>query len=231
MAWNYVGEIQTIAKFQSASNLKSLLLNCHDANINHLTTLIYHILLPNIFSHTMFQNIGDVDDVDTEDEVSDDEPSEAVERLLVPTALQPQQLSQPLVPITQQSSQPSVPTTQQSQPLVPTMQQSQPSVQPQIQSTISTNEETSPLLQLTDNDLLSGNIVIMFTHLHLMIHMACTGISMPPKIKRRGRPKGHQLTTIGLPAKKQKLERTKPCSFQKLHTSFKEIGIVCVAYL
>ena len=49
---------------------------------------------------------------------------------------------------------------------------------------------------------------------------------MPLKVKKRGRPKGHQLTTIGLPAKKQRTEGTKsmkkPCSFQKLHTSFKE---------
>ena len=53
---------------------------------------------------------------------------------------------------------------------------------------------------------------------------------MPPKVKKRGCPKGHQLTTIGLPAKKQRTEGTnsmkKPCSFQKLHTSFKEKGTV-----
>ena len=30
------------------------------------------------------------------------------------------------------------------------------------------------------------------------------GIKVPPCIKKRGRPKAHELTTIGLPAKKAK---------------------------
>ena len=58
---------------------------------------------------------------------------------------------------------------------------------------------------------------------------------MPPKVKKRGRPKGHQLTTIGLPAEKQRTEGTnsmkKPCSFQKLHISFKEKGTVSTCYV
>ena len=43
---------------------------------------------------------------------------------------------------------------------------------------------------------------------------------MPPHIKKRGRPKGRELTTIGLPVKKAK--GGKPCAFTKLHTSIKE---------
>lgn len=31
-----------------------------------------------------------------------------------------------------------------------------------------------------------------------------TVITMPPSLKKRGRPKGHELTSIGLPAKKAK---------------------------
>ena len=46
------------------------------------------------------------------------------------------------------------------------------------------------------------------------------GIKVPPRIKKRGRPKGHELTTIGLPAKKAK--GGKLCAFTKLHTSDKE---------
>lgn len=52
-----------------------------------------------------------------------------------------------------------------------------------------------------------------------------TGIKAPPVIKRRGRPRGHELTTIGLPAKKAKKETLKkPRSFSKMHTSEKEEG-------
>lgn len=53
---------------------------------------------------------------------------------------------------------------------------------------------------------------------------------MPPTVKKRGRPKGHEVTVIGLPAKKQKkstTESNKPKlqPFIKLHTSVKEKGI------
>ena len=52
-----------------------------------------------------------------------------------------------------------------------------------------------------------------------------TGIKAPPVVKQRGRPRGHELTTIGLPAKKTKKESTKkPCSFTKVHVSKKEGG-------
>ena len=47
---------------------------------------------------------------------------------------------------------------------------------------------------------------------------------MGPVVKKRGRPKGHELTTIGLPAKKAKKDAKKPISFSKMHTSKKEEG-------
>ena len=54
---------------------------------------------------------------------------------------------------------------------------------------------------------------------------------MPPIIPKRGRPKGHELTVIGLPAKKKaktamSCESSKPRlqPFIKLHTSIKEKG-------
>ena len=54
-----------------------------------------------------------------------------------------------------------------------------------------------------------------------------SGLTVPPLVKKRGRPKGHGLTTIGLPAKrarKELLRYKKPCSFSKLHVSEKEKG-------
>ena len=53
-----------------------------------------------------------------------------------------------------------------------------------------------------------------------------TEINAPPMTKRRGRPKGHHLTTIGLLVKKKaKKECAKrPTSFRKLRTSKKEEG-------
>ena len=65
----------------------------------------------------------------------------------------------------------------------------------------------------------------MHVHLHdstrtiVYIHIG-TGIKVPPRIKKRGRPKGHELTTIGLPAKKA--TSGKICAFTRLHTSDKE---------
>ena len=51
-----------------------------------------------------------------------------------------------------------------------------------------------------------------------------TDIVMPPITKKRGRPKGHEVTVIGLPAKKTKAA-TKLQPFIKLHTSIKEKGL------
>lgn len=54
---------------------------------------------------------------------------------------------------------------------------------------------------------------------------------MPPTVQKRGRPKGHEVTVIGLPAKKQKKSTTETSKprlqpFIKLHTSVKEKGML-----
>ena len=54
-----------------------------------------------------------------------------------------------------------------------------------------------------------------------------TDISIPPAIKKRGRPKGHELTTIGVPRKRTKTmskTKVKLQPFIKLHTSVKQRG-------
>ena len=61
-----------------------------------------------------------------------------------------------------------------------------------------------------------------------------TDIVMPPIVRKRGCPEGHEVTVIGLPAKKQKKSTTQTCKpklqpFIKLHTSLKEKGkLICV---
>jgi len=48
---------------------------------------------------------------------------------------------------------------------------------------------------------------------------------MPRVIKKRGRPKGHTLTTIGLPCKRAKTSRKDgPVAFSRLHVSEKKKG-------
>ena len=56
------------------------------------------------------------------------------------------------------------------------------------------------------------------------------GILMPPILRKCGHPKGHELTVIGLPAKK-KAKSGKVQPFIKLHTSLKERGIHMSIYL
>ena len=51
-----------------------------------------------------------------------------------------------------------------------------------------------------------------------------TDIKVSPAVKKRGRPKGSDLTVSGLPKKKQKGFKG-PCPFIRLHTSEKERGI------
>lgn len=50
-------------------------------------------------------------------------------------------------------------------------------------------------------------------------------IKMPPIIRKQGRPKGHEVTVIGLPAKKKTKKNptvTRLQPFIELHTSVKE---------
>lgn len=58
-----------------------------------------------------------------------------------------------------------------------------------------------------------------------------TAISVPPRLKKRGRPKGHDLTVIGLPAKKRNTFVSKLQPFAKLHTSIKEKGKTLKTFL
>ena len=54
-------------------------------------------------------------------------------------------------------------------------------------------------------------------------------ISKVFSFRKRGRPKGHKLTTIGLPAKKPRKDSGGPCAFNRMHTSEKVKGMcVCV---
>ena len=67
--------------------------------------------------------------------------------------------------------------------------------------------------------------IICCVQLHTLI-IYCTGLLMPQVIKKRGRPKGHMLTTIGLPCKRAKMNCRKdgPVAFSRLHTSDKKKG-------
>ena len=62
----------------------------------------------------------------------------------------------------------------------------------------------------------------------MLVLLYITDIKMPPIIRKRGRPKGHEVTVRGLSAKKKrkkKLTDTPLQPFIKLHTSIKEKGI------
>ena len=49
----------------------------------------------------------------------------------------------------------------------------------------------------------------------------CTCLKVPPAVKKRDRPKGHNLTTVGLSAKKRQNNSGSPWTFSQLHTSEK----------
>lgn len=51
-----------------------------------------------------------------------------------------------------------------------------------------------------------------------------TGIQLPPKMRKRGRPKGAEKTVIGLTRKKRKSSGSKPLPFLKKHPADKEKG-------
>ena len=63
-------------------------------------------------------------------------------------------------------------------------------------------------------------------HALIIMYYNYLGLIVPTPVKKREHPKGHELTTIGLPAKKARKEKKKkkPCSFSKLPTSEKEKG-------
>ena len=64
--------------------------------------------------------------------------------------------------------------------------------------------------------------------LYKFITNVFTAIQIPPAMCKRGRPKGHAVTVIGLPAKKRtrSSEKVKLTPFIHLHSSIKEKGIV-----
>ena len=47
-------------------------------------------------------------------------------------------------------------------------------------------------------------------------------------MQKRGRPKGHEMTVVGLPKKKSNSSCPKIVPFLKLHTSVKEKGIIII---
>ena len=57
----------------------------------------------------------------------------------------------------------------------------------------------------------------------ILILFHAIGLHLPPAVKRRGRPKGHDVTVIGLPAKKKK-NNNKPVPFLRKHSSEKQRG-------
>ena len=69
-------------------------------------------------------------------------------------------------------------------------------------------------------------IIIIHVYVHVYLRI---GLKVPPAMKKRGRPKGHELTTIGLPAKKSRKDTGGPCAFSRMDTSEKVKGSwVCV---
>ena len=64
--------------------------------------------------------------------------------------------------------------------------------------------------------------------MHVYANHYHTDIKMPPIIRKQGRPKGHEVTVIGLPAKKKTKKNptvTRLQPFIELHTSIKEKGM------
>ena len=57
----------------------------------------------------------------------------------------------------------------------------------------------------------------------ILYYTISKGLKLPPILKKRGRPKGHDCTTIGLPVKRLKSSK-KPKSVSRKHCSEKERG-------
>ena len=57
----------------------------------------------------------------------------------------------------------------------------------------------------------------------ILYYTISKGLKLPPILKKRCRPKGHDCTTIGLPTKRLKSSK-KPKSFSCKHCSEKERG-------
>ena len=71
----------------------------------------------------------------------------------------------------------------------------------------------------------------MLTLTEMLITILYVDVIMPPAINKRGHPKEHEVTVIGLPTEKRKENTSEPCKlrlqpFIKLHTSIKEIYLL-----
>ena len=98
--------------------------------------------------------------------------------------------------------------------------------------------QSSKIETRQDANALAGKSNCTYVHacvMWLISHFV--DITMPPIIRKRGRPKGHEVTVIGLPAKKlnkgggggssssdSAASKEKLVPFIKLHTSLKEKG-------
>jgi len=63
--------------------------------------------------------------------------------------------------------------------------------------------------------------VSLFHHFYAEFYI-CVVIKMPPHLKRGGRPKGHDLTVVGLPRKKRCRDRKGPPAFAQRYPSEKK---------
>ena len=96
-----------------------------------------------------------------------------------------------------------------------------------VQGSGSTPPTGGSLLPTTGSDSTppTGGSLIPTTDVQGSGSTSMTGIKVPPVMKRRGRPRGHELTVIGFPAKKAKKDTIKrPQCFSKMHTSKKQEG-------
>ena len=105
--------------------------------------------------------------------------------------------------------------------------------QPQDISTVDESSEVAPMLMDSvvvdlpenndanpSNDILASESATSSNFVISASSDVCS-IKLPPKIKKRGRPKGSELTVVGIPKKRLKLKR-KPIPFCKLETSIKD---------